>query len=95
MKYICFWEFEPKDFDKMIEKYNQAIEEREKVPEKFPKILFGPYSIGGEWKGFTVYEATPEQMTNLVLHYMPEEKLKFMPIFDGKKVIERYLKMKK
>ena len=96
MKYICFWEFKPEDFDKMIEKYKQAMEGREKVPEKFPKILFGPYSLGGEWKGFTVYEdATPEQMTNLILHYTPEEKMKFVPIFEGAKFIEIYMKMKK
>ena len=95
MKCICFWEFEPEDFDKIIEKYKQAMEDREKFPDKFPKILFGPYSLGGEWKGFTVYDATPEQMTNLALHYMPEEKLKFVPIFDSKKALELYLEMKK
>lgn len=95
MKYICFWEFKPEDFDNIIEKYRQAMEDREKIPDKFPKILFGPYSIGGEWKGFTVYDATPEQMTNLALHYMPEEKLKFIPILDSKKALELYLKMKK
>ena len=95
MKCICFWEFEPEDFDKMVEKYKQAMEDREKFPDKFPTILFGPYSLGGEWKGFTVYDATPEQMTNLALHYMPEEKLKFIPIFDPKKAIELYLEMKK
>jgi hypothetical protein len=95
MKCICFWEFEPEDLDKIIEKYKQAMEDREKVPNKFPKILFGPYSLGGEWKGFTVYDATPEQMTNLALHYMPEEKVKFVPIFDSKKAVELYLEMKK
>ena len=95
MKYICFWKFKPEDFDKIIEKYKQRMEDIEKVPDKFPKILFGPYSLGGEWKGFTVYDAKPEQITNLVLHYMPEEKMKFVPIFDGAKVIELYLEMKK
>jgi len=42
-----------------------------------------------------VYYATPEQMIKLALHYMPEEKLKFMPILDSKKAMELYLKMKK
>jgi hypothetical protein len=95
MKYICFWEFEPEDFDTIIKKYKQRMGDREKFPEKFPKILFGPYSLGGEWKGFTVYDATPEQMINLVLHYTPEEKMKFVPIFNGAKIIERWEKMKK
>ena len=95
MKYVCFWEFKPEDLDTIIEKYGKAMEDREKTPDRLPKILFGPYSLGGEWKGFTVYEdATPEQMTNLALHYMPEEKMRFVPLFDAKETIELYKKMK-
>ena len=96
MKYICFWEFKPEDFDKIIEKYKQAMKDREKFPEKFPKILFPPHSLGGEWKGFTIYETdTPEPLLNLVLHYSPEEKMKFVPILESVKALELYLKMKK
>lgn len=69
MKYVAFWEFCPEDIDKVIEKSKQATAEREKGSEKFPKILLPAHSLGGEFKGFTVYEdATPEQLTNVVLH---------------------------
>ena len=96
MKFIAFWEFKPEDMDKVIEKYKQAMAEREKGSEKFPKILFPPHSMGGEWKGFTIYEdATPEQLTNVALFFAPEEKAKFVPIFDSAKAIELFMKMKK
>ena len=96
MKYIAFWEFNPEDYDKAIEKEKQAMEERERGTDKFPKILFPSHGMGGEFKGFIIYEdATPEQLINVGLHYMPETKFKFVPIFDGKKVLELYQKVKK
>ena len=96
MKYICFWEFKPEDFDKILEKYKQAMEEREKGSEKFPKIIFPPHGMDGEWKGFTIYEnVTPEQMINMAFYFAPEEKLKFVPIFEVAKAVELYQKMKK
>jgi hypothetical protein len=66
------------------------MEDREKIPDEFPKVFFGPYSLGVEREGFTLYDAIPEQMTNLALHYMPEGKLKFAPILDSKKALELY-----
>ena len=96
MKYIVFWEMCPEDFDKVIPKFREAMEEREKGTEKFPKPLSKNYSVGGQWKGFMLYEdATPEQLANVVLHYRPEVKFKIMPIVEAAKTIEIYLKSKK
>jgi hypothetical protein len=96
MNYIAFWEFKPEDLDKIIEKYKYAMAEREKGTGKFPKFLFPSHSIGGEYKGFTIYEnPTPEQLMNLVLYFSPEEKMKFAPIFESAKYIERYMAIKK
>lgn len=96
MNYIAFWEFKPEDLDKVIKKYKYAMAEREKGTGKFPKFLFPSHSIDGEYKGFAIYEdATPEQLMNVVLHFSPEEKVKFMPIFESTKLIEGYRKMKK
>ena len=96
MKFIGFWEFKPEDFDKVIEKSEEAMAEREKGTEKFPKFLFPAHGMGDGWNGFAIYEnVTPDQMTNLVLHFMPEMTIQFVPIFETKKATERYLKMKK
>lgn len=40
MKQVAFWEFEPKDFDKVIENVAKVNAEIEEFPERFPKILF-------------------------------------------------------
>jgi hypothetical protein len=94
--YIGFWEFRPEDFDTVIEKTKHVWAEREKGSEKFPKTLFPPHSMGGEWNGFTIYgDASPEQLQNLMLYMAPEETFEFVPIFDASKAIEQYLNMKK
>ena len=96
MNYIGFWEFRPEDFDKVIKKTKYVWVDREKGSVRFPKVLFPPHGMGGEWKGFTIYEdATPEQLLNITLCYAPEEKVKFVPIFDSAKAMEHYLNMKK
>ena len=58
-------------------------------------MIFGPYFLGGEFKGFAVEEASNSaQITNDILHYMPTVKFKFVPILDGYEAIELYQKMK-
>ena len=95
MKYIAFFELDPEDFDKVIEKYRQVLAETEKGTEKYPKALSKPYGMGGEFKGFQLFETDdPEQMANIALHYAPEMKHKFVPIFEIAKVVELYQKTK-
>ena len=95
MNYIAFWEFKPEDLDKIIEKFKQAMAERDQGTGKFPKFLFPSHSIGGEFKGFAIYEnPTQEQLMNVALHFSPEEKIKFIPIFESAHFIEQYLKLK-
>ena len=95
MKYIAFWEYKPEDFDKVIEKYRQITKEREKTPEKYTKQLFPPHGMGGEHRGFTVVEATSEQILNTVLLNSPEVKIRYVPIFESTKYIELYQNSKK
>ena len=45
-------------------------------------------------KGFSVVEATPEQIVNGVLYWHPELKLKYMPIIESAKFIEQHLRSK-
>ena len=94
MKYIMYWEFNPEDMDKVIKKavkYRQMVE---KNPEKYPKNLFPSHSLGGQTKGIAILDATPEQCRKLVMHYLPEEKVKLVPLFEAALFIEEYLKSK-
>ena len=96
MKYIAFWEFCPEDIDKVIERYKQVIAERQKFPDKYPKVIFGPFGMGGESKGFVGLETDdPEQMAKWVLAYWPVERINFVPILEVSKWIELYQKIKK
>ena len=95
MKYIAFWEYKPEDIDKVIEIYSQIQKEREKDPKKFTKQLFPPHGMGGEHAGFTIVEATSEQILNTVLLYSPEVTLRYVPIFESTKYIELHQNTKK
>ena len=97
MKYIVFSESKPEDYDKVIEKRKQLLEERKKNPEKYTKALFPTHRMGGALTGksFTVVEATEEQIMNVALLYGTIVKLEYMPIFEYDKVNDLYQKMKK
>ena len=94
MKYLVFWEFCPEDLDRVIEKSVKHAEVTKKNPGKYPEYILPPHSISGQMKGFTVVEATPEQMVNGVLYWHPELKLKYMPIIESAKFMEQHLKSK-
>lgn len=95
MKFILFFEFNPKDFDKVIEINKTFVENKTRNPDDYPELVFGPYFLGDEFKGFDVVEAsTPEQLMNNILHYMPTVKIKFQPILDGYQIVELYQKSK-
>ena len=94
MKYILFWEFCPKDFDKVVERYLALGKEVEKHPDKFPKVIFNSQTMAGETKGFQVVESTSEQMTEAMIFWKGELTLKFVPIVETAKIVEKYLKSK-
>lgn len=94
MKCIVYWEFCPEDIDKVIAKNMESEEIAEKDPDRFPKYLYPPqYTTQG--KGFTLVEATQEQMTNGHVFWFPEMSLTFVPCDDVSNWIEVYLNTKK
>jgi hypothetical protein len=97
VKFIAFSRFNAEDTPKIIEKLKQTGAERGKGTERFPKLIFGPFNFAGDTeKGFSVYETDdPDKIANLALFYMPEMKMKFIPIIETAKGIELYVKMKK
>ena len=95
MKYIAYWEYDFGDVDKVLEKLELYMEEVEKFPQKYPKELFPEHETLEGAKGFVIIEATPDQLINEALFWLPELKYKFVPIFEGAKVVEAYKKLKK
>jgi hypothetical protein len=86
MKFISFWEMKPEDAGKVILKFSK----REEVGLK---TLYGPCHIGGQAKGFTIFEAdNSSAITNYTNFYTPELTMVIYPIQDSKEVAENWLK---
>ena len=94
MKYIMFWEFCPENLDKVIKKSLKRTQNVEKNPEKYAKTLYPSHSLGGQTKGFSIVDATPEHVREIVLYYLPEMKVKFVPIIESASYIDDYQKSK-
>ena len=97
LKFIGFFEYDPKDADEVVERFRRATAERAAGRhEDFPKVVSGPYAIGGEPKGFTIYETDNiDAITKISVYYTPVLKMKFLPIHESTRVAELYLQSKK
>ncbi|MBS7648267.1 MAG: DUF3303 family protein [Candidatus Bathyarchaeia archaeon] len=101
MKYIGYWEYSPTKITTVIEKFRQMTADRENMEEKYAKIIFGPYRLFGESRGFSIFETEdPEKLANIANFYAPEVKWEFIPIHDAKDYLkpsmaEIYLNLKK
>ena len=95
VQFIGFWEYSAEGTDKVIERLKK-MPVGEKRPEKFAKVIFGPYTFDGERRGFTIYETDdPEKLANVQIYYGPEMNWKFVPLIDTRKAAELYLKAQK
>jgi hypothetical protein len=92
-KYMRIVETTPEIYDKFLDKIPKMQEDEKKNPEKYPKTLYPPHTIGGEAKSFSIVEGTPEQVMNYIAFWRPF-KSKFIPIFESDKIIEKYKKSK-
>jgi len=96
MKFIVFMEWKPEEVGKVIEKYSEAMAKMKEHPARFPKTIFGPFTMGGEPKGFSVVEIdNPDQIPNSVFLYLPLITMKYVPINESAGVIEISAQMKK
>jgi len=100
MKYIAYREVRTDVPGAFRAKNNAIQEERKKYPDRYPKkLLFQDGTPIGVWtsgsKGFNLYEATEEQMINLVARWIPETSWTFVAIYEGSKLGEAYDKLNK
>jgi hypothetical protein len=94
LKFMAFYEYEPEDIDKVLEKGVEAAAIRQRDPERFPTVLFD-FNIVGETKGVAVFETdNPDQLCNIALHNVPEVTCTFVPIQEAARGAELYQKMK-
>ena len=95
MKYICFYEFEPENMDKVIASFQKMQELRAQGSTEYPKALSPTYSYQGETKGFALFEVdTPQQITNHYIHYHPWQKFTWRPLTESSEFVAAYMKKK-
>jgi hypothetical protein len=91
MKYIVFWEYDPKEIENAVKKLKGFREEVKKNPGKYAKPLTPNYTMSVGFKGFQVFESDdPEQLARMVLHYRPEVKFEIVHITETKKTVSLY-----
>ena len=93
MRFIVYWDFDAEDIDKVIAKNMQMGEIMEKDPERFGKFLFPPQATVYT-EGFTLVEATPEQIRNSTVFWFPELSMEYVPCGDVSDWIQEYMKRK-
>ena len=94
MKYLVYWEFCPENLEKVIKKFVEYQKEHEKNPGKYQEYLYPPQAFAGQTKGFSIVEATPEQINNVAMYWTPLLTFKYKPIGDSAKFVEQYMKSK-
>lgn len=82
VKYIVLWEYDKKDEAAVFEKFKTR-------PEAEVNRLLPPYALGGQTKGFSLFEDEDfERIEKYQHHYAPELKVKIFPIIEVTKLVE-------
>jgi hypothetical protein len=94
VKYLVSWEFHPEDMEKVFNKFGEYMKDHEKNPGKYQEYLYPSHGFAGQSKGFSLVEATPEQINNVIIDWTPLMKLKYNPIVEASKLVEQFMKSK-
>ena len=97
MKLLLVGDFNYKDLERAMELFKKRLDEREKDPDKWPKVLYGGHFLGAELSKKTrdlrvisILEAeNEEQLSNQVFSMLPERDFQFIPIIDIYKFAEQ------
>ncbi|NHJ49462.1 MAG: hypothetical protein FK733_16855 [Asgard group archaeon] len=89
MKFIMFWNYDFEHLKHILKKIKDLDEKRKENPDKYPKMICGPYLFHGESRGMAVCETDKdEQILNLHLYFQPELNPSFVPIETVDSVLE-------
>ena len=82
MKYIVFWEYDKKDKAAVLQKFKTK-------PEAEITRLALPYALGGQTRGFSLFEDEDfERIEKFQHRYAPLLKLEIFPIIEVTKLVE-------
>ena len=90
MKVLLVGDFNYEDVERMRELFMKRLDEREKNPNEWPKVLYGGHFLGAELSKKTrdlrvisILEAeNEEQLSKQVFSMLPERDFQFIPMMD-------------
>lgn len=95
-KYIVFWAWREEDTERGIEKTKEIDRLRKENPEKYPTSLNRSHARDSPPTGFSIFEATKEQLKNWKDHYKPVLIVTdIWKIVTAEEYIERFLAREK
>ena len=84
MRFISFWEWDPKDSKVVIDKFMKRAHKL--------KYIFKPHTVGGQHKGITVFETDSiADITDYITYYSPELRLKVYPVDNAEDTAKKWL----
>jgi hypothetical protein len=85
MQFVGFWEYDPKDMEEISEIMGKC--------ESGLEFIFGPVSIGGQHRGFTIFETEDiDKITKYVAHYAPLVDFTVYPLVRVSEFFEKYMR---
>jgi hypothetical protein len=90
MKYAVYSEYEPIHRDKIMERAQLYMKEREEKPDKYPKVIFDSHNLGGSTKSIMIVEGSYEQLLNQRQIWLPYQKSEFIPLYKSAELAEKY-----
>jgi len=92
-KYIVFWEWDEDETEKGIQKSKEIdkLREEDQARARFPKSLGSSFVLQSPRRGFTLFEATEQQLENWMEFYGSLLKnTKIQPIIHASEFIKEY-----
>ena len=80
--------------EKITKKFAEYQKELENNPGKYQEYLYPPHGFAGQTSGFSIVEATPEQINNVSIYWTPILKLKYKPIVEAATFVKQYMESK-
>jgi len=84
VKFISYWEWDPKDTKAVIDKF---MKRKYKL-----KVIFEPHTVGGQHKGITIFETDSiDEISDYITYYSPELKMKVFPLASSADTAKKWL----
>ena len=103
MKFLVVADYNWENLERVADSYRKIIDERERDPDSFTKVVFGAHTLVAELSKKTkdirtiaILEAdSEEQLINQIFSLAPERDCQIIPLLEGRKSAELWMGWKR